>query len=314
MAAAVLVAAFTAALLIAASVTSKRPDRGRRAPLDDLYEAAFLSGGPGRVADTAIIRLHTDGMITVARPGVITPGRGDSTVSGEIPRTVLDTVRAADSGALGALRKEIATSPTVQRLGDDLADRGLLIRPSPARDRVVRWARTQQLIFALGIPVGFGLVAFFYDSAAALPLIALPPLLIIGYLLAKHSGVRARMRLSPEGSSALRLYRGRHHRTVNPVVLVALKGPAVVEDRDVRRIMMGAAGVTVFTSPGPSSYTGCNTGSNTTIAWCASGSGDGGGCGSSSCGGGGGGGSGSGGGCGGGGGGGGCGGGCGGGV
>ncbi|MEU3600284.1 TIGR04222 domain-containing membrane protein [Streptomyces sp. NPDC006798] len=282
-AAAALVTAFTAALLIAAVVTSRAPGRVRRVPLDDLYEAAFLSGGPGRVADTAFMRLHTDGMVTIARPGVIAPRRADTTVAGEIPRVVLDTVRRAESGAIGALRKEVTTSPAVQRLGDDLAGRGLLIRPSRARDAVNRWAGIQFVVCTIGIPVSIGLVAFFHDSAAAPPLIALPPLFFIGVLVARFSRTRARIRLSPEGRAALGLYQGRHNRTVNPGVLMAIKGPKSVEDAIVRRIMMGAAGVPVFAPGGPSSYTG---GSGTTGAWCSSDSGDGGGCGGSADGGG----------------------------
>lgn len=295
-AAAALVAALSAALTGSAVVTARRPVKGGRAHIDDLYEAAFLSGGPGRVADTAIIRLHTDGMLTVAHPGVITPSRTDTTVAGEIPRTVLDTVRSAESGAIGALRNRVATSPAVQRLGDELADRGLLIRPSRAREAVNRWAGIQYLAFSAGVPVSLGLVAFFFDSAAAIPLIVLPPLLLIGVLLARFAKARARTRISPEGRSALRLYAGRHNRTVNPGVLMAVKGPKSVEDPIVRRLMMGAAGVPYFATTGQSFYTG---GPNGPVTWCSSDSGGGGGCGGSAGGGGDGGGGGSGGACGG---------------
>lgn len=90
----------------------------------NLYQVAYVCGGPARVAMVALVGLHQDGQIAIAR------ARRRVTV---VARDQEDPVRAAavatipDAGrTLGSALSELAESEAVADVGRALRDRGLL--------------------------------------------------------------------------------------------------------------------------------------------------------------------------------------------
>ncbi|MGG7570860.1 TIGR04222 domain-containing membrane protein [Streptomyces sirii] len=90
----------------------------------NVWEAAFLAGGPGRVVDAAVAGMHEDGLLAVGGPGVVTV-RG-AAARDAVEAAVVDAVLRTPGGALAAVRIEAMRSPAVQGVGDRLAARGLL--------------------------------------------------------------------------------------------------------------------------------------------------------------------------------------------
>lgn len=101
----------------------------------DMLEAAFLAGGPGRVADTVICGMHADGRVAVGAPGVLAVLRPVARDPAE--QALLDVHARFPHGALPPLRAALMRSPAVQQIGDRLAARGMLVPPAVAR----RWNR-----------------------------------------------------------------------------------------------------------------------------------------------------------------------------
>ncbi|MEU5776668.1 TIGR04222 domain-containing membrane protein [Streptomyces venezuelae] len=154
------VVSLASAELIRGVATARRtgsPYRGRQ-PLDaghgvhvrGTLEAAFLAGGPARVADTLIAGLHEDGRLVVAGPGVVGITRPVARDAAE--QAVIDAHAAAPSGALHGLRIAVMRSLPVQETGEALARRGLLVRPGRQRKWRVRAGTQIALTF-------FGFVA-----------------------------------------------------------------------------------------------------------------------------------------------------------
>ncbi|MGW0537309.1 TIGR04222 domain-containing membrane protein [Streptomyces sp. NPDC003032] len=112
-------------------------------------EAAFLSGGPARAADSLIAGLHEDGRLVVAGPGVV--GITRPTARNAAEQAVIDAHTAAPSGALHWLRMAVMRSGPVQETGEALAGRGLLVRPGRQR-KWRRWAAVQLFAAFVGFP------------------------------------------------------------------------------------------------------------------------------------------------------------------
>ena len=89
-----------------------------------LYEAAYLCGGPRRVALTAVVTMHRDGRIKIS------PARHRIVIirdeaSDPVECAVLDAAPWPGKG-LGAVLDEVAGSSAVDSAGDELRRRGLL--------------------------------------------------------------------------------------------------------------------------------------------------------------------------------------------
>lgn len=115
----------------------------------DLYEAAFLNGGPGRVVDTALTAMKADGRLAVGGPGIVAVHRADA--HDPVERAVLQEHAQAPSGALHTLRDAVMRHPAVQEIGDGLAARGLLAAPATSRTWL-RWGVIQGLVCILAVP------------------------------------------------------------------------------------------------------------------------------------------------------------------
>ncbi|MEU9609135.1 TIGR04222 domain-containing membrane protein [Streptomyces sp. NPDC048057] len=312
-----LVGGLTVVLVAAAiSVRAPRAPRGGAGTVRDAYEAAFLSGGPPRVVDTAFAGLNEDGKLDITGPARVS-GPGVVTVRGSrgrgaVQQGVLDVARQYDHGELKTVRNAAVTVPVVQEIGHRLADQGLMVRPSWQRRVVGRWARIQWVGCLLGLVVAVA-VTFVTLPDESVVLSVLPQLLV-GALIAGVVHRRVRRRVTGPGRAALRKYRKAHSATRATTVRVALLGPRMVPDPDVRVLMATAAAAPLaVVTAGPVSSSVDSVTPSAGASWCggdAGGWGGGSGCGmSGGCGGGGGdggGGGGGGGGCGGGGGGGGC--------
>ncbi|MFD7708677.1 TIGR04222 domain-containing membrane protein [Streptomyces sp. NPDC059786] len=96
-----------------------------RAPALTLYEAAFLSGGPVRVADLTLVSMARQRRLLLAHTGwatVVDPdGRDD------MERSVLGAIGPRGQARIAPVRRVAAAADSVRRLADRLAAAGLAV-------------------------------------------------------------------------------------------------------------------------------------------------------------------------------------------
>ncbi|MFI6704710.1 TIGR04222 domain-containing membrane protein [Streptomyces sp. NPDC050509] len=294
----VLAAHLTVAASSVALIAGVAGPRGRGSdgagPVHDVAEAAFLGGGPGRVVDAALAGMHADGRISVGGPGIVAVLR--PVAHDPVERSVLDEHAAAPHGGLHALRLAVMRGPAVQRVGDALAARGLLVPPERARPWR-RWGVLQGVLCLLAVPVTF-FVAFlsaFHDDGLGdgFDNFALLPTLVIGSVVGLVCASVAGRRITPAGRRALRAFlAGQPYAPPSVAGQVAAHGLAGVPDPLLREQLRTAAGMRPGRDFSPAPHLAAGA-----VAWCSgaqpgSGTGCGGsgsGCGAGSCGGGGGG-------------------------
>ncbi|MET8330573.1 TIGR04222 domain-containing membrane protein [Streptomyces sp. NPDC005181] len=265
--------------------------RGPGGPVHDLYEAAFLNGGPGRVVDTALTALQTDGRLVVGGPGIVAVTR--PVAHDPVERAVLQAHAAAPSGALHTLRDAAMRHPAVQEVGDGLAARGLLAAPETTR-KWRRWGVFQGLGCLLAIPASFAVtVAQFVaendPTDFSVPFVVkVLPALVVGVPIGLVCAGMARARITGAGRQAAQQYRAAYAGTAEPAHLVATLGLRALPDPVLRTQLVTAA--RMRTTGGrrpmsPSHLSSSSSGSDDYLmatAWCAgSGPADS-GCGSSS--------------------------------
>ncbi|MET9695041.1 TIGR04222 domain-containing membrane protein [Streptomyces sp. NPDC006514] len=147
-----LIAAALIAQLVAASRRARNPRpslpaaRAAAAPGNGLLDAAYLAGGPRRVAHTALVAMQRDGRLHISRSGAVTraPGAPCNAVEGQI-------VGALGRGHVDTserLCRRVMASSAVRDLGTDLVRLGLLVDPV-LRTRLMR----RRLILAALLPV-----------------------------------------------------------------------------------------------------------------------------------------------------------------
>ncbi|MEW2491343.1 TIGR04222 domain-containing membrane protein [Streptomyces sp. NPDC048411] len=264
--------------------------RGPGGPAHDLYEVAFLNGGPGRVVDTALAAMQTDGRLAVGGPGIVSVQR--PVAHDPVERAVLQEHAAAPSGALHALQNAVMRHPAVQEIGDGLAARGLLAAPE-ATVKWRRWGLFQGLGCLLAIPVSFAVtvsqfMAEFDEPDFSLPFIVkVLPALFIGSPTGLICAGVARARITKAGRRAAEQYRDAHAYTAEPAHLVANLGLRALPDPVLRAQLAAAArmrtaGGTRPMSPSHSSSGSSNNDHVVATVWCAGSGGSGSGCGSSS--------------------------------
>ncbi|MEU3609833.1 TIGR04222 domain-containing membrane protein [Streptomyces sp. NPDC035033] len=257
-----------AAVFVRLFVLARRVRRGRGGPLRDVYEAAFLSGGPGRVADTVLSSMHLDGRIHIGGPGVVAvvhPIAHDP-----VERAVLDVHASAPSGSLRTLRLGVMTHPTVQRIGDALADRGLVNLPGPRR-ALRRWcvglAVGAVLLFPLGIAVT---VAEFAADGPGVPFVAkILPLFFVCFVTALVCGTGYTRQTSAAGLASLAAFRGAYG--YGGPNNVALGGIPALHDRELWERLRAAARPDrpARGSRSGSRYSSDTTAATAVVVWCA---------------------------------------------
>ncbi|WP_416967692.1 TIGR04222 domain-containing membrane protein [Streptomyces sp. 4F14] len=144
-----------------------------------LYEAAFLSGGPARVADLTLVSMASERRLLLAHTGwatVVDPRGRD-----EMERSVLGAIGPEGQSPIAPVRARAATGEAVRGLADRLVSAGLAM-PDGARTTVaaglreVRTAATAVLVLgvlALLVPapnVPHTLVALWFALPLALTL------------------------------------------------------------------------------------------------------------------------------------------------
>ncbi|MFE2109395.1 TIGR04222 domain-containing membrane protein [Kitasatospora sp. NPDC059463] len=173
---------------------------GRGIPLLD---AAFLSGGPGRVFDTALVRMHRAGHVVVSRARLVTLTT-DKPLD-KVEREIVDAIGPTRNRDLGSLRTAVMRSPAVQAIGDELAGRGLLRNPVK-----LRRARTAHRAIWLALLVSAIFTAAAHLLASDEPGHERPalwiPLVLLGVGLASLLATRPpKGRITPAGRRQLGL-------------------------------------------------------------------------------------------------------------
>ncbi|MCB5183510.1 TIGR04222 domain-containing membrane protein [Streptomyces antimicrobicus] len=288
------VAVLVSSVGLARAVTGTRPGVSVWAPqVHDLSEAAFLAGGPGRVVDTALVSLHSDGRMIIGGPGIVQFRPGARAVE-PAELAVAHACLAAPSGGLGQVRHDAMRHPAVQEIGDALAARGLLAPAGSGgrRRRGQRWGAVQAGLCVAAIPLS--ILATFVELAvrdgSGVPFVFLvTPALVVGIVLGTRYAARARSRTTPAGRQALAGVRAFHRADRAPHVRTALYGPRAVEDPVLRAHLVAAGRSGPGTGPGRGPGSGSSSGGDdgaadaVPVVWCAGVDGSGpSGCGSTS--------------------------------
>ncbi|MEW2131313.1 TIGR04222 domain-containing membrane protein [Streptomyces sp. NPDC005435] len=170
-----------------------------------LYEAAYLSGGPARVADLAMVRMARRHRLLLAHTGwatVVNPSGHD-----EMERFVIAAIGPGGQSRIAPVRTAAARSEAIRHLGDRLEHAGLAVPAGSGTDvasgvRLVRAA-------ALAVPV-LAATALLLPSDTELSFLMvglwflLPMLLTLGFLLIARFELRPYTRwASPAGQRLL---------------------------------------------------------------------------------------------------------------
>ena len=241
-----LAVAVSSALLIARTVAAGRSPTGADSPVHDLYEAAFLNGGPARVVDTALTAMHTDGRLAVGGPGIVAVLRGEA--RDPVERAVLQELAAAPNGALHTLRPAVMRHPAVQETGDGLAARGLLVSPGTNGPRR-RWALIQGVGCMVALPVSLVLTFLQYvlhEGYSDIPfpfIVKVLPALLAGSVIGMIVASSARARITKAGRRAADGYRAAYAQAMTPAQLVATLGLRALPDPGLQAQLAAAARV-----------------------------------------------------------------------
>ncbi|MFE6761674.1 TIGR04222 domain-containing membrane protein [Streptomyces sp. NPDC057689] len=219
--------------------------RPARAPRDSgrqltLYEAAFLAGGPHRVADLALVSMHLRRRLLLAHTGwatVVDPEGRD-----EVERTVIRAIGPEGQSPIGPVRASAAAADAVRAVADRLVDRGLAMPRGADMAAAVRAVRGAALLVAA---LGAAVLVLGGPDTWLLVWFALPLALTLGCLAI------ARIEAHPHGSWASpagqRLLAAcavpGDGATGDTLVTVAVRGVDAVGDPALRAALTGRTGV-----------------------------------------------------------------------
>ncbi|MFJ7158935.1 TIGR04222 domain-containing membrane protein [Streptomyces sp. NPDC101118] len=224
--------------------TGPHDDGPGEVPLS-LYEAAYLAGGPQRVALLALLALHGRGRLLLARTGwatVVDPVGRD-----EVERSVLGAFGPDGRSAVAAVRTAAAGAPPVRALGERLGRAGLAV-PEAARLGVAEAVRQVQgatlLVLALGAAAVL-MPAPGADQVLVVWWFALPLVLTVSCLgIARFEAHPYTPWASPAGQRLLAgLDREREREDERGyLTAVAVRGLSAVRDPDLRAALSGGRG------------------------------------------------------------------------
>ncbi|MET7452218.1 TIGR04222 domain-containing membrane protein [Streptomyces sp. NPDC005574] len=156
--------------LCLAAVRTAADEGGTDTPVDvrqhelTLYEAAFLSGGPRRVADLTLVSMAQQRRLLLAHTGwatVVDPrGRDD------LERAVIGAIGPEGQSRIAPLRAAAAAGDPVRGIGDRLVSAGLAV-PEGARTSVA--AGMRQVRFAAVAVLALGVTALLAPARSDLP-------------------------------------------------------------------------------------------------------------------------------------------------
>ncbi|MDX2811286.1 TIGR04222 domain-containing membrane protein [Streptomyces sp. PA03-5A] len=166
----------------AAVAAADLPD-GAAAPAADhalgLYEMAFLSGGPRRVTELAMVTMGRERRLLLARTGwatVVDPDGRDA-----IERSLIAATGPEGQAPVPAIRTAHATSDGVRALAQGLADAGLAVPPA-ARESISTGIREVRAASALILAMLAAATTLSPAGRSLLPWFALPLLVTLGCL------------------------------------------------------------------------------------------------------------------------------------
>jgi uncharacterized protein (TIGR04222 family) len=129
-------------LCLASAGAAQRPADAAQEPAHhrlNLYETAFLAGGPHRVADLALVSMHLRRRLLLAHTGwatVVDPEGRD-----EVEWTVIRAIGPEGQSPIAPVRAAAATADAVRTLADRLVAAGLAV-PHGVRTDVASAARS----------------------------------------------------------------------------------------------------------------------------------------------------------------------------
>ncbi|WP_256104380.1 TIGR04222 domain-containing membrane protein [Streptomyces sp. ODS05-4] len=220
--------------LTAAALADRHPGGVRRAPASaglTLHEAAFLAGGPDRVAELTMVSMHRRQRLLLARTGwatVVRPEGGD-----EWERSVLTAIGPEGQSPIAAVRAGASADQPVRTLADKLVFSGLAV-PDATRAavrsavRAVRGAAALTVVLAL--TAALLLPAQHTPAAPELAWFGLPLVLTLGCLVIARFECRPYTGwASPAGRRLLRRLS-----TGDPLAAVAVGGVGALDDEALR--------------------------------------------------------------------------------
>ncbi|MGW7687869.1 TIGR04222 domain-containing membrane protein [Streptomyces asiaticus] len=147
-------------LAAVAAAQPMEPDPGVEGKGLSLYEAAFLSGGPRRVGDLALVTMYRERRLLLAHTGWVTVVDPDG--RDELERAVISAIGPGGQAPVRPVRVALATAAPVRSLGDRLVVAGLAVPAS---------ARTNVAVAVRHVRAACGLVL----ATAAAALLLVPP-------------------------------------------------------------------------------------------------------------------------------------------
>ncbi|MFI5962275.1 TIGR04222 domain-containing membrane protein [Streptomyces asoensis] len=231
-------AACTRLCLAAVRAASVDDDTGRGHDLT-LYEAAFLSGGPGRVADLTMVSMARQRRLLLARTGwatVVDPRGRD-----EMERSVIGAIGPAGQSRIAPARAAAAAADAVGGLADRLVRAGLAV---PAGSRTTVAAGVRQVRAAAAAVLALGATALLAPGPSDMPRdlvalwFALPLALTLGCLAIARVEAHPYTRwASPAGQrllAALTRHTGAPADDGTCLTSVAVRGIRAVREPDLR--------------------------------------------------------------------------------
>ncbi|MFI6877310.1 TIGR04222 domain-containing membrane protein [Streptomyces sp. NPDC050400] len=208
-----------------------------------LYETAFLSGGPGRVADVTLVSLARSRRLLLAHTGwatVVDPEGRDA-----MERSVLGAIGPDGQSRIAPLRATAAAGEAVRTLAERLVAAGLAV-PDASRSTIAGAVRQVQA--AVVAVLALGALATLMPGQGTAPgtpvaaWFALPLLLTLSCLAIARIEIHPYTRwASPTGQRLLAaLPKG-----TGSLLAVAVRGVRAVDDPQVRAALGGGRGTTV---------------------------------------------------------------------
>lgn len=210
-------------LLIGTIMVRRRTLRGPVPPepvLIDPYLAAYLAGGPDRVALTVLAEMVDDNQLAIDRRGRVTVVPGD-TVRDPMRVAVLRGFRGESQVGADALYRRAAHRPEMRAYAEPAVRRGL--RYEPAHRRLIMTVPAPLLVLAIA-----GIALLFVEIRTSGPnILILMPLIIIAGI---EAGVLAGTTptATPVGRQALR------HVSARPDYAVATSGGRAIRNNDLK--------------------------------------------------------------------------------
>ncbi|MCX4820003.1 TIGR04222 domain-containing membrane protein [Streptomyces sp. NBC_01142] len=238
------VAGITCARLCLAAVEAARPapeGPGLERQLS-LYEAAFLAGGPQRVAELTLVSMHRRRTLLLAHTGwttVVDPEGED-----DLERSVLGAIGPAGQARTAAVRAAASAADAVRALADRLVGAGLAV-PDAARSHVASAVRAVQGAAALTLALAAATLLMLPQEQGSTVLViawfALPLLLTLGCLAIARIEVYPYTRwASPDGQRLLGSLSPRSDGDERALLTaVAVQGVGALDDPALRAALTG---------------------------------------------------------------------------